>query len=684
MGENYMKNKILLMVLTVLTGCSTAKTTTEMSNINEQTVQTVLSRLGETSSESLSPLAERGVRQAAALWREIDGSQDDFIAFCLENYCMNEPSREILFNKLSVACENIFGTANQLSVALKKPVHLQGDDLTQIDLIMGNYGPSSHFMEDMYANKVAFICVLNFPNFSLEEKDTLGHEWSRKQWAYARMGDLFTHRTPSRLNQEMARVTGNAENYIASYNIMMGHLLTEDGRRLFPEDMVLLSHWNLRDEIKSNYAALPDALEKQQMIQKVMEHIVCQTIPACVINNPAFDWKPFSNTVYKDGQRVDAAGEGAVRYQHLLATYTVEKQMDPYHPNMPTAIIRNFEGSMEISASEIEDLFINLVSSDQVKKVAAFIETRLGRELQPFDIWYDGFKSRTSIPEDELTALTRKKYPHPDAFRADMPRMLQVLGFESGEAQKIASRIVVEPARGSGHAWGAAGRWEPSRLRTRIGPNGMDYKGYNIAVHEFGHNVEQTLSLYDMDHYMLNGVPNTAFTEALAFIFQKRDLQLLGYPAHKMDENTVLDIFWGCYEIMGVALVDMYVWQWLYENPEADAEMLKQAVEDKARMVWNRYYEPVFGQPDCPLLGVYSHMINSPMYLPNYPFGHIIEFQLEAYFNKNVNKDGKTLAGEVKRMFTLGSLVPQLWMEQAVGSRVSTDPLLKAVDDCAL
>lgn len=465
---------------------------------------------------------------------------------------------------------------------------------------------------------------------------------------------------------------------------MMGHLLTEDGRRLFPEDMVLLSHWNLRDEIKSNYAALPDAPEKQQMIQKVMEHIVCQTIPACVINNPGYDWKPFSNTVYKDGQIIDAPCEGAVRYEHLLATYTVEKKMDPYHPNMPTAIVRNFEGSMEVSAREIEDLFVNLVSSEQVEKVAAYIEKRLGRELQPYDIWYDGFKSRTSIPEDELTALTRKKYPHPDAFRADMPRMLQVLGFDGREAQTITSRIVVEPARGSGHAWGAVGRWEPSRLRTRIGPNGMDYKGYNIAVHEFGHNVEQTLSLYDVDHYMLNGVPNTAFTEALAFIFQKRDLQLLGYPEQKMDDNTVLDIFWGCYEIMGVALVDMYVWQWLYENPGADAQMLKQAVLEKARLVWNRYYEPVFGQPDCPLLGIYSHMINSPMYLPNYPFGHIIEFQLEAYFNDNVNKNGKTLAGEIKRMFTRGNLVPQLWMEQAVGSRVSTDPLLRAVDACAL
>ena len=58
----------------------------------------------------------------------------------------------------------------------------------------------------------------------------------------------------------------------------------------------------------------------------------------------------------------------------------------------------------------------------------------------------------------------------------------------------------------------------------------------------------------------MKGVPNTAFTEALAFVFQVRDLDFLGY---KNDDPTrdamqTLDIFWGCYEIMGVALVDLW------------------------------------------------------------------------------------------------------------------------------
>ena len=182
-----------------------------------------------------------------------------------------------------------------------------------------------------------------------------------------------------------------------------------------------------------------------------------------------------------------------------------------------------------------------------------------------------------------------------------MPRMLESLGFSKEDASFLSSKISVEGARGSGHAWGASGRWQNSLLRTRIGAEGMDYKGYNIAVHEFGHNVEQTIDLYHIDHYTMSGVPNTGFTEALAFVFQKRDLQLLGYD-QQVDDNTTLDIFWGLYEIMGVSLVDMRMWQWLYAHPDASAAQLREATISIAKEVWNQYYQPVLGEKDSPIL----------------------------------------------------------------------------------
>ena len=40
-----------------------------------------------------------------------------------------------------------------------------------------------------------------------------------------------------------------------------------------------------------------NSLTKQRIIQQVMERIITQTIPRCVVNNPAVDWEPFSNEV---------------------------------------------------------------------------------------------------------------------------------------------------------------------------------------------------------------------------------------------------------------------------------------------------------------------------------------------------------------------------------------------------
>lgn len=666
--------KYLPVLLAAVAGaCCQNHQENDMSNITENTITAIVSQ----SDVSDRNLFEKGVRQAAFLWRETDGTGQDFTEFVKAHYAATPEARKVLFDHLSRAFEIFSGSANQLTVDLQKPTVLSGDDPIDVDYIFGGYSATAHFSDDMFENGIAFTTVLNFPSYTLAEKNELGTGWSRLEWAYARMGDMFTTRIPAAVLQRSAAQNSATENYIADYNIMMGHLLTEDGRRLFPEDMVLLSHWNLRDEIKSNYADVPDANEKQEMIYKVMERIACQDIPAAVVNNPSYDWAPYSNKTWKDGEEVELTPEGTERYAQILRTYRCALELDPYSPGQPTGIIRNFEGSMEVTADEIEELFIHLISSEQVRKTAGLIESRLGRPLRPYDIWYDGFKSRSAMPEDALTAQTRRLYPTPAAFEADMPRMLRNLGFPADYADFVSDKIGVDAARGSGHAWPAAGRGYKSFLRTRAGEFGMDYKGYNIATHEFGHNVEETIDLYDIDYYPLAGVPNTAFTEALAFVFQKRDLQLLGYES-KFDDNTTLDIFWGMYEIMGVSLVDMYTWRWLYEHPEATAESLRDNCLRIAREVWNRYYEPVLGTPDSPILAIYSHMVNSPMYLPNYPFGHIIEYQLEEYFSKL--PDPRCIGPEITRIYRLGRLTPQIWMQQAVGSRVTTEPILKAVD----
>ena len=615
----------------------------------------------------------RGIEQAAALWTEQDGSQADFEQLVKDYYCTTDSERVVLFESLSRIFENVYQSADLLTVELLRPTQLTDASEPQApDWIMSGYSPLAHFSDDMFANKLAFITIINFPNYTLEEKNELGKNWTRQEWAFARMGDIFTTRVPAQVNTQMAQVLADAENYIADYNIYMGNLRTEDDRQLWENDKILLSHWNLRDELKALYAD-KNGQEKQEMIYQLMQRIVDQSIPVKAINNPDFIWKPYSN------EQMVNDPEPFTRYARILAIAHACFAEDPYCPTSPSGITRNFEEGVEIPAAELDSLFRSLVGSEQVKAVASVIRERLGRELRPYDIWYDGFKTRASLNEDELSAQTRRLYPNAEAFAKDMPRLLQKLGFSPLKSKEIASHIVVEPARGSGHAWPCLGRKEEARLRTRIPASGMDYKGYNIAVHEFGHCVEQVLDMYFIDHYLLSGVPNTAYTEASAFLWQQRDLQLMANSQQpKANGDEVLDQFWSMYEIMGVSLVDMNMWKWIYAHPKATPKELCEATQQIAKDIWNQYYAPVLGEPDCILLGVYSHMVNAPMYLPNYPLGHIVQYQLEEHLAQfNTPSD---FAQEYARIYQLGRLTPKQWMIEAVGEAPSIEPILRAVD----
>ncbi|MGH2669010.1 MAG: hypothetical protein ACRDH5_07840, partial [bacterium] len=248
-------------------------------------------------------------------------------------------------------------------------------------------------------------------------------------------------------------------------------------------------------------------------------------------------------------------------------------------------------------------------------------------------------------------------------------------GFSEDQARFLAEHIDVDPSRGAGHALGAARRDDRAHLRTRVGAGGMDFKGYNIAVHEMGHNAEQVFSLNRIDHTLLQGVPNTAFTEALAFVFQSRDLELLGLggPDRASGHLRALEEFWATREIAGVALVDMAAWQWLYAHPDATPAAFREAVVAIARDVWNQHFAGILGARDVPILAVYSHMVNSGLYLPDYPLGHLIAFQVEAHFKK-----AGSFGAEFERICRQGSITPDAWMRQAVGGPLSAEPLLKA------
>jgi hypothetical protein len=738
------------------------------AEVAEEIVARLLRRHGAGAGHDAR--IRRGVAQVAARWWPEDGDAGELAAFCEATFHTGTAELERAFARLEQVMEQVDGHLHEVRRELLAPIEVDrgpAAPVTEVDRLLAHLDLAPHVDENLFRTRVAFFALLNFPVHTLRERLAESAGWDRAAWARSRMMDRFASRVPAAVAQAASWTFTAAEEYISGYNIRLDRLLTPRGERPFPEGLRLISHWGLRGGLAAPDAdghqrgssgsldaggsrppgestdtagsldagAVAPGLLRQRLILEVMERIVRQEIPAAVIDNPDLLWDPESNLVrptqppaaggtggataaaalseqaagrHEGGEGHVAAREPDSRYAQLLAIFRAQRAIDPYTPAAPSLPARRFDLERQIPEAEVEALLVSVLEAAEVDDLARLIARRLGRPLEPFDIWYSGFKSRGGHGEAELDARVRAVFPSLAAFQAALPRQLVALGFSAERAAWLAERIAVDRARGAGHAMGAVRREDRAHLRTRVGDGGMDYKGYNVAMHELGHNVEQVFSLAGVDHWWLAGVPNNAFTEAFAFLFQERDLEALelaaadagssaapAAPGGKGGTTTVTDrasapaerhrdrtlaTLWNTYEIAGVSLVDMRVWRWLYDHSDAGPAALREAVLAIAREVWNRYFAPRLGHPGCEILAIYSHMIVYSLYLPDYALGHIIAFQLAARLRgqRAPDQSAGLLGSEIERMACQGRLTPDAWMRGAVGGPVSAEALLAA------
>ena len=247
--------------------------------------------------EGQMPRLTRGLRQVEEFWRPEDGGAGEFEDFVRTNFAGDQATLDTMFNRFERLLEQLDGHMHEISREFRQQMDLDLGPVLPFDEVFGGYDPSAHVLDDFFSNKLAFTVLLNFPLTTLDERLKDGPAWSRRQWAEVRLAQRFDKRMPADVSLAIAQAEAESGQYIAEYNIWMYHLLDAQGQRLFPPNMRLLSHWNLRDEIKSEYADARNGLAKQRMIQQVMERIVTQTIPQAVINNPGVDWNPYTNEV---------------------------------------------------------------------------------------------------------------------------------------------------------------------------------------------------------------------------------------------------------------------------------------------------------------------------------------------------------------------------------------------------
>lgn len=642
------------------------------SYITKSTIDKTISELTKMYGENNR--IERGVLHTSKIWFEENGSQEDFVNFAIKYFVNDEDSLYNLAVDLSNRFQMIDGYAWKANREFEYPINVDTGEITPVQDLFSRYSFNADIKGGYYRSKIAFLVTLNFPSYTDEEKTQLGGEWSSIEWGYAQLGDMFkrgcnnSKKNPADTSK-MEVIQGDSQLYANNSTVELASICNKKGEKLFDDDIQLLFHWKMRDEIKMLYDSKDSRkLEKQQAIYQAMTRFIDQTIPAQLMQGKGYQWNPYTNELKKNGRIIEAQSAENKRYGYIRNLFIRKYNIQPDSAKY----FNEYFGNYGVTPEEVEAMYIKILSSPQAKEIGKIIRKKIGRKLQPFDVWYTGFNNRSNYEASVLDDKIKAMYPSPKALQDAIPSILVKLGFPEDKAQYYGERIQIDKARANGHSMGANLKGEKAHIRTNFRPDGLDFGGYQTAMHELGHSVQQTIATYKIDLYSLRGLPNSGIVESAAMLFEFRTWNtLLSKVDPVVQNNLVLDNFWSAYEIIGPALCELRAWQWMYHKKDFTIEELKEKFLLIAKDIWNEFYAPVFGCKNHIMSAVYNHTLNASLYLSGYALAHMIQIQIEDYI------DGKDFCAEVERIYGQGNMKAEEWMKRAVGTPVSADPILR-------
>jgi hypothetical protein len=622
----------------------------------------------ETAQEINQPKALAGVARVANRWQESDGDGETFKSFCIKHFITDESDRARLLDRYESALGSIGGHLYEIGRHLRRWTDLRGDEMPEVDNLMAMFDPCPDLSDQFYKQKIAFIALLNFDRPDLSTMLDQGDSWSTDKWAEVRAGWAFGPRIPAEVNDRARKLEHDADMFVSEFHVPVGCMIDDEGKSWFEKDRKLIAHWLIREEIKAGYTE-DNGINKQRALSWVMGRHIDGTLPKSVMNSTCEGkWDPRKNTI--DGiEQTDILGP--VRYEQLLSQRSVANDYDIYFEEHPTAIARKFDLEREIPEKSVEALMIELLEAPVRKDIAKLLSKQLGRPLESFDIYLEDISESGSAAE--LDEKVTAKFKDELVFQDKLPEVLRDLGYSDEDAEFLGTRVNVEIARGAGHAMRPGIPEYHAWLRTNRLDDRLGWDGFDTAMHELGHNLEQLISTHFVPRPLLRNVPNTACTEAFAFLYQNKAREVVGIQE---DDETkafavasIEGLLSAC-QIAGPSLVELYTWRWLYENPETTPEVLRDKMISIADDVWNKYFKDQFGEDPYHILAAYQHMIGYPLYLADYTIGHVISHQIKSHMR------GKDLAGETKRICSIGRLTPDLWMKRAVGNGISAKQLI--------
>ena len=645
-------------------------TNTPETVLSPAACQAAIDALVERHGDAIESVASRGVSQCAERWQDSDGDEIAFREFCTNHFAATDEDRTRLLDRLETASEQIRGHLYEMRRNLRRWSDLVGESLPETDALLATFDPAPDLVEQFYAQKLAFVALLNFEKATLQEMLAEGGDWDATRWAEVRIAGAFGPRIPKSVADLGRELHFKSYHWVSNFHIPVGTMVDRSGRRWFEADRKLLAHWLVREEIKAGYND-PDGVHKQRSLAWVMSRYIDGTLPRRIMEEASTaDWDPEANTIDGEdpGETIDLE-----RYEHWMDNVTVAKAFDEHHPDHPTAIARKFGLEREIPEAEVEQLLVDLLSAPVRGELASLLTHRLGRPLEAHDIYFDDlFETRDA---EEMNAEVAKLCRDETEFQARLPEILRGLGWPGEDADFLGSRVRVEIARGSGHAMrpqlAEYGAW----LRTNRLKDELGWDGFDTAMHELGHNLEQLCSTFFVSRPALRGVPNTACTEAFAFLYQSLAKRVLGIEdgdaaERAYHEETIAAMLMTC-QIAGPSLVELRTWREIYTLGDAcRPETIRAALLRHSEEVWAEFFQQHFGEDPYHILGAYQHMLGHPLYLADYAIGRTMSHQIRSHMR------GRDLAAETRRICSIGSVTPDAWMRTAVGGPLSPQALI--------
>jgi hypothetical protein len=616
-------------------------------------------KFGQKASADIA----RGVHFCALVW-DWANAATGFVGFCTSNYHPMGKDRSRLLHRLDEALHLVTGSFTTIGMSNRLGLDLQNGALTPAEQLLGAFAVWTHLDEDLRTFGIAALVQLNFGTNDLEPPR------SREAWASRRLSKVGRIVIPSALSSEASKRSAEVDVFVSGFNLHLDKIDYADSSVNFPKDTIRISHWGLRDYMMG-LNGQKDPLPRQRAIRDLLRRVVDGEIPREILSNPKARWHQKDNTVVEGDTTRAATPTGALRWEKFKRAYDIQREIDP-HTAFGSIIDNKFKLEREIPEEKVVQILTDILSDPVVERVAAYLAKRLGRPLEPQDIYFKSFQAGSK--KAPLSFDIGKRYPDAEALGKAIPGILVRLGFKRDRAKWIGERIQVDDSRSAGHAAAPGTKTDKARLRVRFDKKGVTEESFGIFMHELGHSVEQVLTSYEMDFKSLWSVPNTAFTEGFAFTFQDKADFILGRKSAGDPSITVLQRLWEVFEIAGPSLTEIRFFHWLYENPSATALDMHKAVRRIGDKVWAEFYARIFGAEGHGLMSVYSHMLWCSFYLADYSMGYVIAYQVRKYLAT------RNFAPEMERMCALGSIYPESWMKGAVGQSISAEPLLGDVE----